>query len=299
MTHAFLRSLRSLPVFFLALAFSAFAEEAKQSALIPAASQPAMEQIVASVAQRLAKAGCNAADCSVLVMDFYTAQDSTSLLGVNLADQFSERLSKALHKGKIVDRSVLREYMNRNRIAAKFLKEDEAAKWLGRELGATTVVQGDFEPISGSMDAKFKIFDSRPKKKKVELFQANFPSLSYLQSDLQDADPFPAFPRNQKGQEAVPATAITADMTRPSCPYMPNPSFTDEARSVKFSGTFEVNAVVTKEGTVEPRTIIHGLPYGLNGEARKTISTWRCKPALKNGHPVPVLLMFEVTFRMF
>jgi TonB family protein len=38
---------------------------------------------------------------------------------------------------------------------------------------------------------------------------------------------------------------------------------------------------------------------GLDEEAVKTVSTWRFKPALQHGVPVPVQVQVEVSFRLF
>jgi hypothetical protein len=41
------------------------------------------------------------------------------------------------------------------------------------------------------------------------------------------------------------------------------------------------------------------LPLGLDEEAVKTVSTWRFKPAMRQGVSVPVRVQVEVSFRLF
>jgi periplasmic protein TonB len=82
----------------------------------------------------------------------------------------------------------------------------------------------------------------------------------------------------------------------PSCPYMPNPAFTDNARQAHVSGIILIDAVVETDGGLR---IVRGLPGDWNEIALKTLATWRCKPARYEGKPVSAVVTFEVNFRRF
>ena len=86
----------------------------------------------------------------------------------------------------------------------------------------------------------------------------------------------------------------------PTCFYMPNPPYSDEARKAKYSGVVLVEAVITVDGRVTNPRVIKSPGLGLDESTTNTMRTWRCKPVTgPNGKPVPVLVPFEVTFRLY
>ena len=86
----------------------------------------------------------------------------------------------------------------------------------------------------------------------------------------------------------------------PSCFYMPNPPYSDEARKAKYSGTVLVEAIVTVDGRVTNPRVLKSPGLGLDESTINTLRTWRCKPANgPNGKPVNVQVPFEVTFRLY
>jgi periplasmic protein TonB len=86
----------------------------------------------------------------------------------------------------------------------------------------------------------------------------------------------------------------------PTCFYMPNPPYSDEARKAKYSGVVMVEAVITVDGRVTNPRVIKSPGLGLDESTTNTMRTWRCKPVTgPNGKPVPVLVPFEVTFRLY
>ncbi len=86
----------------------------------------------------------------------------------------------------------------------------------------------------------------------------------------------------------------------PSCFYMPNPPYSEEARKAKYSGVVLVDAVVTVDGRVTEPRVIKSPGLGLDDTTVQTMRTWRCKAALgPNGRPVPTRVQFEVNFRLY
>jgi TonB family protein len=86
----------------------------------------------------------------------------------------------------------------------------------------------------------------------------------------------------------------------PSCYYMPNPPYSDEARKAKYSGTVLVEAIVSVDGRVINPRVVKSPGLGLDESTVNTLRTWRCKPANgPNGKPVPVQVPFEVTFHLY
>ena len=81
--------------------------------------------------------------------------------------------------------------------------------------------------------------------------------------------------------------------------YSPDPSYSDEARKAKFQGTVLLWIIVDAQGVVRDLRVVKHLGLGLDEEAQKTVSTWKFKPALRHGLPVPVQVQVEVAFRLF
>ncbi len=81
--------------------------------------------------------------------------------------------------------------------------------------------------------------------------------------------------------------------------YAPDPSYSEDARKAKFQGTVLLWIVVDAQGNVRDVRVVKPLGMGLDEEARKTVSTWKFKPSLRQGVPVPVQVDVEVTFRLF
>lgn len=57
--------------------------------------------------------------------------------------------------------------------------------------------------------------------------------------------------------------------------------------------------VVDAEGIVRSIKVAKSLGMGLDEEAIKTVATWKFKPAMRLGIPVPVRAAVEVSFRLF
>ena len=86
----------------------------------------------------------------------------------------------------------------------------------------------------------------------------------------------------------------------PSCFYMPNPPYSEEARKAKYSGVVMVEAIVNLDGHLSNMRVIKSPGLGLDESTISTMRTWRCKPVTgPNGKPVPVIVPFEVTFRLY
>ncbi len=87
-------------------------------------------------------------------------------------------------------------------------------------------------------------------------------------------------------------------VTAPRILYKLEPEFTEAARRAGFQGTLGMNVVVDDTGRVKNVVLVHPLGMGLDESAVSTVSTWRFKPATKDGHPVAVAVYIEVSFHL-
>lgn len=85
----------------------------------------------------------------------------------------------------------------------------------------------------------------------------------------------------------------------PKCIACPNPSYSDQARSAKVSGSVVLHLIVTAEGQASNIQVKRSLGYGLDEQAIETVGKWRFEPAVgPEDKPVPVWTDIEVIFRI-
>jgi TonB family protein len=92
---------------------------------------------------------------------------------------------------------------------------------------------------------------------------------------------------------------IGKDVTPPRAIHDPEPAYTPQASKAHLMGTAVFSVVVDAKGNVhDVREVSKPLGLGLDESAIKTLPTWRFKPALHKGMPVPVRVNIQVTFWM-
>jgi TonB family protein len=95
------------------------------------------------------------------------------------------------------------------------------------------------------------------------------------------------------------AYSVGGNVSAPIPIYKPDPPYSEEARKAKYQGTVIVLIVIDAQGNVTDSRIVKPLGLGLDEKAIETIKTWKFKPGMRNGTPVPVRMMVEVSFRLF
>jgi TonB family protein len=84
--------------------------------------------------------------------------------------------------------------------------------------------------------------------------------------------------------------------TAPRLIYHPTPHYTREARKAKISGEVYLSIVINTKGAVTDAKVTKGLGYGLDERAVNTVRSWKFEPARRNGTPVTVAVVVEVSF---
>lgn len=77
------------------------------------------------------------------------------------------------------------------------------------------------------------------------------------------------------------------------------PDFTDQARRVKFQGVASIGLIVDAQGNPEDVHVVHPLGMGLDQKAVEAVRQYKFKPAMFQGHPVPVQMVVEVNFHLY
>ena len=92
---------------------------------------------------------------------------------------------------------------------------------------------------------------------------------------------------------------VGGKVTAPIPQFKPEPPYTEKARIAKYSGTVVLMLVVDAHGSVGEVRVVRPLSFGLAEQAIRTVHTWQFQPAARDGMPVPVRVVVEVSFRLF
>lgn len=88
-------------------------------------------------------------------------------------------------------------------------------------------------------------------------------------------------------------------VTAPKPIYSPAPNYSEEARKAKLQGTVMLSLVVDAHGNPTHIQVVRSLGMGLDENAIEKTRAWKFTPGTRNGVPVPVRVVLEVTFRLF
>jgi protein TonB len=92
---------------------------------------------------------------------------------------------------------------------------------------------------------------------------------------------------------------IGGGVSAPVALYTPDPEFSEEARKAKVAGNVLVTLIVDASGRPQNVHVLRGIGMGLDEKAVEAVRLYKFKPAMENGHPVPVQMNVEVNFQIF
>jgi TonB family protein len=231
---------------------------------------------------------CNTGKCKVAVTDFIFIGKGVTPFGIQLSDLLSAQLSR--DGFTVVDRTKFQDLIQRERLSPLNLQAVEVARWLGSELKADVIISADLAKVDDqTIEFSGRVLRARGENKGLSVKGKLHIDLSRVDlSSSGDLNGLPPFSQTFKGQPGLV----------PSCSYMPNPPYTQEARKAHISGVVVVEAIIGADGRLTNMRIIHGL-RGLDEATLKTLATWRCKAPIRDGAAVPVVVNFEVNFKLY
>ena len=81
---------------------------------------------------------------------------------------------------------------------------------------------------------------------------------------------------------------IGGSVSAPVVLFQPEPEFSEEARKAKVAGNVLVYLQVDQQGHPQHVRVVRGIGLGLDEKAVEAVRQYKFKPAMKDGHPVPV-----------
>src|SRR5208337_4662218 len=178
------------------------------------------------------KVHCLPSDCKILITNFVSADDQTSRFGMQIADAFSEQLSKGDKPFSVVDRSVFQSFLQRQRLSSRLQGEKSVAQWLARQLGANAVIVGRTTKSGDNLlKLSVDLLDALGENRKTLTLKMSL-TVDFSTLDLSPTD---GLARLTPLTDTLNSEKVyQAGMQRagfPSCFYMPNPTYTQDARN--------------------------------------------------------------------
>lgn len=91
---------------------------------------------------------------------------------------------------------------------------------------------------------------------------------------------------------------VGGGVSAPEVIHSVEPEFTEDARKSNLQGTVSIQLIVDAQGDPQDVRVVHHLGMGLDQKAVAAVQQYRFRPAMYQGHPVPVQMVIEVDFRL-
>ena len=257
------------------------------------------------VAQKIQEGKLAEGKPTVLVIDFYRGSAGTSsLLGSQLADRFSDSLSDFSGALRVLDRNVLKSFLTREWATLESLQSNGVCLGIGREVGATGVITGKVFEESGFIALRIHLVGLGPAGKDDDINSDSDENVRLNQTEQLRNMLYQRGHDYSRGPDQIPEEpgvlrAGVGGAGTPTCVYCPDPDYSDASRAMKAQGTVVLSFVVTSGGKVDSIYVVKGAPFGLTSQAIKAVQSWKFRPAQKDGKPVSVRLPIEFTFHLY
>jgi TonB family protein len=108
--------------------------------------------------------------------------------------------------------------------------------------------------------------------------------------------PFDGSPQLRSPSGRAPVR-VGGSVSAPRVVKSPKPEYTEEAMKARIEGTVAIQALVDEKGRVADARILKSIPL-LDEQALAAAKQYEFTPALRNGEPVPVLVVIELEFNL-
>jgi TonB family protein len=107
---------------------------------------------------------------------------------------------------------------------------------------------------------------------------------------------FQAPPAPQQSQLPPGVERVGNGVSAPVAISKPQPAYTDQARDKGVAGEVRLTCVIDENGVPTAILVRKSLEASLDKSAIDTVSQWRFKPGMKDGKPVAVQVLIDVSF---
>ncbi len=277
-----------------------------KSELAALARIPELDRLAADLVKELYRSDLAKKEkLTVVVFVFHRTDGSNSRLGEALANSFAAALIRERKRIEILNQAQLDLAGQKLLASPSELRQENVARVVAREAGAQVIFTGKHGKAQDTVRV-----DVRAEKVAGNGVIAEARAKIPLSQEWQALDSQPA----SATSAALPATttspaqkALPPGVFRPgkdgvgfpNCLLCPDPRYTPAAHGAKYSATVQLSITVTAEGKAENIRIVKAADYGLTERAIDAVKAWKFRPALnKDGKPVPVQVVIEVTFRL-
>jgi TonB family protein len=282
-------------------------QETKDVAGSTISQNESLRDLTAQILKDAPGVGCLAQACKMLVVDFGMPNGINPAYGSVLADEFSRQLTDSQKDVQVFNRGLLKTYAALTKPSSTLPKSDEEAREFARGLGANAVVNGSATKLpDNTLKLSIRLLNARDvssvsptEEALVPAPPANLPQESQvsLRPNAVDSSANPNNLPSANGKYAVPGKG---GVGMPTCYFMPSPHYSKQAKKARFQGVVVAEAVIMPEGNIINIRIKKSPGMGLDESVLKTMTTWKCKPAIgPNGNPVAVLVNFELNFHLY
>ncbi|HXQ97518.1 MAG TPA: energy transducer TonB [Candidatus Limnocylindrales bacterium] len=229
--------------------------------------------------------------------------DELTVLGPMIGDALSATLMRQAQGFQVIDRSVVRERLQQERLSDSTLLTGKLAAWISQLMGAQGLVLVDFgyfHPPKITITAS--LFDIR--RREESAFSTVM--ISFVPDALQnDQASRPLYSdrtvRDEYNRLSIDSKQVSENpqITPATCISCPVPEYSGQARRGRIQGEIWLLVTVTPEGKATEITVVRAAGYGLDEQAVIAVRDWKFKPAVdKDGKAVKNRLPVEVRFQM-
>jgi TonB family protein len=151
------------------------------------------------------------------------------------------------------------------------------------------------EQADAVLDKVFAMTDDDVIQSVPEFWKPYLTKRAELKKNPGPRGPEPATPASKKDVVFNVGNGVTA----PRAIHTPEPSFSDMAKKARYQGVVVLSAVVDETGRIVNPYITRALGMGLDDKAIETVQSWRFKPGTRDGQPVKVQMVLEISFNLY
>lgn len=247
-----------------------------------------------SLAKRIAEDIGKKKISTVVVVGGGGPGNTVTELGAGLRDAFNESLARQTQGAHVIDTSAARAMLRENRVSEAMLYTDVIAAWIAGHASADAYVTFRIYGLTGSRASLVaELFTQEKQEYRSSEPRGGVMTLRDAQV-AQEQEGFAA-PENVPG-----ALAHSEEGNFPKCVLCPGPTYSEEGRKAKITGSVLLQVVVRPDGLADDILVTKPLGHGLDAQAIDSVLASKFEPAKDaDGHPVAMQMVVQPTFQLY